>query len=112
MTQEEILQYNKKCAEFLEWYYENNKWLKLEPLNGGVIAVLKCNSDFDLKFHSDWNWIKAVLDKISSLNEDDFSDNTAVAFDDLLDLSVFSSKEAVVEAINQFLKWYKNANSN
>lgn len=126
MTPQETLQFNKKCAEFLGWYYENNKWLKLESLNDGVIAVLKCNSDFDLKFHSDWNWIMEVVEAIEKLefrfefafNEIDmycikdeerrYSYSINIPdFEDYGKDKHLSKKEAVVQAINQFLIWYE-----
>lgn len=123
MTQQEILEYNKRCAEFLGWYYENNKWLKLESLKSGVIAVLKCNSDFDLKFHSDWNWIMEVVAKIQLLDiVHDYSrgyDNVYKEwtcsftpaykthdFGYILGISKNSEMEAVVQVINQFLIWH------
>lgn len=111
MTQEEILEYNKRCAKFLGselkndgqydyWTYDH---LNFDPLKIKGSSWVSGN----FEFHSDWNWIKSVLEKISSLNEDDFSDETQQAFEDLLDLSLFSSKESVCKAINQFLIWYE-----
>jgi len=105
MTQEEILEYNKMCAEFLGWTIDQDEILTV-PEECKVKPQIYWPAYKNLLFHSDWNWIKSVLEKISSLNEEGFSDDAAVAFDDLLDLSIFSSKEAVVQAINQFLIWY------
>jgi len=95
MTQEEIIDYNKRCAEFLGM--DNDAFLLAKQIekNTGI-----CH----LKFHSDWNWIKLVLEKISSLNEDDFSVETQQSFENLLDLSLFSTQESVCESINNFLK--------
>lgn len=150
-TKEEILAYNKRCAEFLEWYYENNKWLKLEPLNGGVIAVLKCNSNIDLKFHSDWNWIMEVVEAIEKKSEYVIMERANYSSFDIgnrnitfyfspnnkyllqlelkqvvsdepwihsgykhhiiqqFDFKTKGKKEAVVQAINQFLIWYEKS---
>ena len=97
MTQKEILEFNKLCSEFLKMEFEvhSNTWRYKDLITT------------ELLFHSDWNWIKSLLEKISSLNEDDFSDETQQAFEDLLDLSLFSSKESVCESINNFIKTIK-----
>lgn len=50
MTQQEILDYNKRCAEFLNLHRNDE------------VAIYKMSEypyDF-LKFHSDWNWIMEV----------------------------------------------------
>lgn len=134
MTQQEILDYNKRCAKFLCWKFSkeyesfdefygvwekqtDGVWYKesdlIENSESFRQYYVKVNDfylkdyNYSLKFHSDWNWIKSVLEKISSLNEDDFSDETQQAFEDLLDLSLFSSKESVCESINNFIKTVK-----
>lgn len=111
MTQKEILEYNERCAEFLgvdktlSSYYLPQ--FGLYKNRYGEVSYEEVFREDELKFHSDWNWIKSVLEKISSLNEDDFSDETQQAFEDLLDLSLFSSKESVCESINNFIKTIK-----
>ena len=55
-------------------------------------------------YHKDWNWLKLVLEKISYLNKDNFSDETKQALKDLLSLNLFSSKENVYESITNFIK--------
>ena len=113
MKQQEILDYNKRCAEFLGlkrgWWIHQEKPLTEDKkqwwdIDGKTFLGTTIYYDKDLKFYSDWNWIKSVLEKISSLNEDDFSDETQQAFENLLDLSLFSSKESVCESINNFIK--------
>jgi hypothetical protein len=108
MTQEEIIDYNKRCAEFLGSELKNdgqyNYWtyddLGFDPIKIRGSAWVSGN----FEFHSNWNWIKLVLEKISSLNEDNFSLETQQSFEDLLDLSLFSTQESVCESINNFLK--------
>lgn len=134
MTQKEILDYNKLCAEFLGWKFSQNYenfdeyYYRWNKENDGVwyrdedfvenpesfdAYYVKVNGIclkkylYTLKFDSDWNWIMSLLEKISSLNEDDFSDETQQAFEDLLDLSLFSSKESVCKSINNFIKTIK-----
>ena len=108
MNQQEILEYNKRCAEFLGYEIsENKECFKLPTKNGWINLNI---------FHSDWNWIMEVVEAIEKvadwtlecLNYSDGSrnyqmmiplSNTNVIFKD--------KKEAVVQAINQFLIWYK-----
>ena len=59
------------------------------------------------KYDSDWNWLKLVLEKISYLNKDNFSDETKQALEDLLSLSLFSTKENVYKSIINFIKTIK-----
>lgn len=101
MTQEEILQYNKRCAEFLG------------------LEILKDEYCYDYPdFHSDWNWIMEVVEAIEKLGD------TSAMYGTLVDITTtyiaigeiatdlklvpMTKKEAVVEAINQFLIWYES----
>lgn len=105
MTQQEILDYNKRCAAFLGGVYDSDMtryWFHLPIKWDGLFAP----TTEELKFHSDWNWImevvEAILEKCS--NSDDME-----AYYNILD--TFPRKEAVVQAINKFLIWY-NETSN
>jgi len=117
MNEKEILEYNKRCAEFLGWKNLNDDSFPeyVNPL--GDFYQLK-----ELKFHSDWNWIMEVVEAIEKLK---FNVRITIAcitienaFDNDSNLSPIykfhsmqgefeSKKEAVVEAINQFLIWYE-----
>lgn len=123
MKQEEILEYNKRCAEFLGlelyapgfpsgYFYknDNNHFYHFE----------------DLRFHSDWNWIMMVIEKIEGLgfNTDSYSpiqgsvelEYTLHEFNiwDKINPEIQgrgkTKKEAVIQAINQFLIWYNEQN--
>lgn len=128
MTQQEILEYNERCLKILPFNYKNQSkyW---------VIYKYDDNSFFgknrrylavnNLKFHSDWNWIMEVVEKIQTLDKLGgivmiqqgrcritsrmAGDNTVYA-----DVSYYylhgmrKQKEAVVQAIHQYLIWYNN----
>ena len=121
MTQEEIVQYNKLCAEFLGYVNltpDDKDFDFYEKLDGVLGKMLEPKS---MKFHSDWNWIMVVVDAIEKLK---FNVRITIAciiienaFDNDSNLSPIykfhsmqgefeSKKEAVVQAINQFLIWY------
>ena len=65
MTQEEILEYNKRCAEFLGKEYNDNKIVTPYTHFSGQNPTGKIWEE--CKFHSDWNWIMEVYDKICKL---------------------------------------------
>lgn len=93
MTQEEILEYNKRCAEFLGM--DNDAFL-LEK------QIEKNTAICHLNFHSDWNWIMEVVEAIVIYYKD-----KEIPQIHLLNQPIFTPKEAVVQAINQFLIWYE-----
>ena len=142
MKQFDIKEYNKMCAEFLggteyipkPWYYfprYQRHWFfpnRLEP-NRFTSKMLK--------FHTDWNWIMEVVEKIESLDDSekhyqwkDVNNTNRSNFNgysvdiegndcliwlglelDPLECLAKSKgktkKEAVVTAIWEFLNWYK-----
>jgi len=67
MTQEEIIEYNKRCALFLDKKYNNNKIV--------VNYFNKCNANptgetwHECHYHSDWNWIMEVVEAIEKKSE-------------------------------------------
>lgn len=98
MTQQEILDYNKRCAEFMYPYakaeYESGTIATDDGLFKKCIWVF---GHYDLmKYHSDWNWIMEVVDKINSLPLDTPTYT-------IQNLKLSTSKEVVVQTINYFL---------
>ena len=104
-------EYNKLCAEFLKW-----KFLPVTALHNfreGSWRDSKWNHHFDLKFHSDWNWIIEIFKKIqkegymygivvgaSSIWK--YEDVTTPIFIQTSE----DPLEASVRVLNQFLNWY------
>lgn len=107
MTQEEILEYNKRCALFCT---SEPEVLKRDLEKAGT---LEC-----MEYHSDWNWIMEVIKAIEELDivvligkntcviEQPYGKTTL----DLKSIKRDSKQEAVVDAINQFLKHYEQFN--
>lgn len=134
MKQEEILQYNKRCALFLgaiyseqaeAWGFGNAKNIGSKMFHGVMYhnVIQAERFEKELKFHSDWNWIMEVKEKICQLDIidelDTLYDSVAKGyhcvllptykntFDGFYTKVLSTEKEAVVEAINQFLIWYE-----
>lgn len=90
MTQKEILQYNKRCNNFLG------------------LEILKDEYCYDYPdFHSDWNWIMEVVEAIEKKAAWVSIKGCAVDISTIANLNAPTKKEAVVQAINQFLIWYE-----
>ena len=121
MTQEEIENYNRLCAEFLGAYFCNDD-LTAYPNGYWIIDDDEIDLPYnleDMDFHSDWNWIMEVVEAIENKGFDVFINTcvcriTDVGEDRFEDIETFvnnNKKEAVVQAINKFLIWYNNENN-
>lgn len=118
MTQEETIEYNKRCAELLGYTLRPN-----DCYNGDdkLVAKLSYVTSEELKFHSDWDWIMEVVETIEKLGETSTRYGTLVDITTThiqigkividLKLNPMIKKEAVVQAIDKFLIWY-NKNNN
>ncbi len=116
------IEFNILCAEFLGWEQgEDGRYWKETPTESSNWYV------DEMYFHSDWNWIMEVVEKIDNIFVfEDYSISMTLETDGLSIITVhyyqpdrtkqkrtkqFTSKsknkkEAVVEAIWQFLNWY------
>lgn len=126
MNQQEIIEFNRKCAEFIGAKPQQFGASKEYELYGFIESIEDGGDEKhffateEMKFHSDWNWIMEVVDKIEELG---FITNSwsFPKDDNLHEFNIFDSecghieaagkcrKEAVVQAINQFLTRH-NAN--
>lgn len=126
LTQEWIEQFNKKCAEFLGAYWCNDD---LENFPDGYWMI---DGDLELplhlrdfQFHSDWNWIMEIVDKIESLEDKQFymewfwlnktnvglyqreTNSGSTLWEYIARFSdAKTKKQAVIQAIDQFIDWY------
>lgn len=121
MNKEEILEYNKRCAEFLGWDY--NKFM--DRWNEDMLHQYSFVESIELKFHSDWNWIMEVVETIEKLTNQDgyrwqvliqnnfcvIEDNNKI-FDSNKIIHEKTKKESVVQTINQFLIWHEKQTTN
>ncbi len=127
MTQEEILDYNRRCTKFLGVP-------NLKDAKGDLWDILRTNQKIysirtsELPYHSDWNYIMEVVEAIEKLYEhpnkevnvdirpgqiEIFQRPYKLEGNDYHEIIYLgdgyinnSKKEAVVQAINQFLIWY------
>ena len=115
MKQFDIKEYNKMCAEFLGYvnltpddpdfdFYEH----PTEPVKLGE-HIRKTLEPMSMLFHTDWNWIMEVVEKINSTYVfNDLPDTTLLDIrEEMRAYLGLSNKEAVVNSIWEFLNWYK-----
>lgn len=117
MTEQESLEYNKRCALFLgaiyseqaeAWGFGNAKNIGSKMWHGVMYnnVIQAQRFEKELKFHSDWNWIMDVVEAIEKKAWVNIK-GCAVDISTIANLNAPTKKEAVVEAINQFLIWYE-----
>jgi hypothetical protein len=103
-----IIENNKLLAEFLGWHSKKINVTASRPKGDGIEMYLKevteYNREFidnELKFHTDWNWIMPVVEKILdiSLNLD-----TMEMYYEITDS--IPRLDHVHEACVMFVKWY------
>lgn len=104
MTQEWIDQFNKKCAEFLGFVYDSNM---SEAADESYYYDYRDpnykNTGYyisDMEFHSDWNLIHEVIDKIVEI-----PDGFGYQFKREVE-GCFDKKQAIIQNIDNFLGWY------
>lgn len=124
MNEKEILEYNKRCALFLgaiyskqaeAWGFGNAKNIGSKMFHGVMYhnVIQAERFEKELKFHSDWNWIMDVVEAIEKKGYEIDIFSNCVEICDTPDENYITEavgktkKEAVVEAINQFLIWYE-----
>ena len=139
-----ITENNKLIAEFMGIYFKNNEYqIDNENLRWMVISANSWLNDLeeqDFDFHSSWDWLMPVVEKIESLNlgnttiktvfsEEDLYINSNVSFlimhkecyvnffgemkvyENWISVTECNSKiEAVYNACVEFIKWYNEQN--
>ena len=125
MTEQEIIEGDKLIAEFMGNIYSKNAeaWgignAKIEhkelTIQGKVYKNLVWAERFEkeLKYHSSWDWLMPVVNKIESKGFDVFINGLYCRITDcgLTDLEIESGEttskiEAVWETVVEFIKWY------
>lgn len=108
MTQEWITQYNKKCAQFLE-AKKADDGNYVFPMNLDKNWLGDIHQIYNMKFHSDWNWIMEVCFKISSLSSDvSFGglNGRVFRFKHSMFWELIEDKNKFLLKIEEFIDWY------
>ena len=125
-----IIENNKLIAEFLDWEFDDlsetfeTPFLKLVDPNAFGNEQYSCKlQDFELEFHSDWNWMMRVVEKIENLQDEN---NCAIynvqieqcfveiiinhTSETIVEVDSNSKIQAVYNACVEFIKWYNEQN--
>ena len=108
---------NKLIAEFLGYNtYESNGYINIEFSEDNTRTLQ------DTHYHSDWNWLMEVVEKIESIKIETYKVRVDIYFNccqinpthwEQL-ISIYGNKETKIEAVYnaciEFIKWY-NENS-
>ena len=127
---ENIIENNKIIAEFLDWEFDDlsetfeTPFLKLvEPQAFGDEQFSCKLQDFELEFHSDWNWLIGVIERIEGFEDENrcakYNVNIQQCFVEIIDnhssetiieVDCNSKIQAVYNACITFIKWYNEQN--
>lgn len=122
-----IIENNKLIAEFMGW--KENKDMEVKLTSGGITYYFQKNDEACIPetmcYHSDWNWLMSVVEKINTIDEDRF---TVQIFS--MDTYIYDSKDrnfiikteliynpdelikSVYNTCVEFIKWYNEQNKN
>lgn len=64
----------------------------------------------DLKFHSDWNWLMQVVEKIESLEDNNHLMDCFKQSNKVCGLPIYTKIDKVYNACIEFIKWYNEQN--
>ena len=110
-----MLEDNKIIAEFLDWEFDDlsetfeTPFLKLVDPHAFGDEQFSCKlQDFELEFHSDWNWLMQVVEKIRVLVMEDVTDDlyNSGYWDNITHKLGEFEIESVYNACVEFIKWY------
>jgi hypothetical protein len=110
MTEQEILEGNKLIAEFMGYkYFPNNSLNGIKGVYEKEGKSLMLITDFT--YHSSWDWLMPVVEKIGSLEcvyHWELTQNTFTIYSDE-DFQHFGTDiERVCTTIIEFIKWYND----
>ena len=78
-----IVENNKLIAEFMGW--KENKDMKVKLISGGITYYFQKNDEACIPetmcYHSDWNWLMTVVEKIENIKIKDYSISTDITDD-------------------------------
>ena len=114
---------NKLIVEFMGGLFNkhsnkygigNAEFITIGKLNN-VVKAINHYDIVDLKYHSDWNWLMQVVEKIETIENYRFDveirQSVVVIFDkdeqqDILEVDSDTNIDAVYTACVEFVKWY------
>ena len=101
----EIIEWNKLIAEFMEAHQDMyKKWFYKGYINGVHFLGYDVS---EFKYHSSWDWLHPVIQKIRDWYNLDNKDVDA-AFD-VIKLGISEDIETVYKAVVSFIQWHNQS---
>jgi len=120
MKEFNIREFNRLCAELLGFKCLANDQYELPEMM--TFSAKICLED--MQYHSDWNWIMSVVEKIVSLDILSYYEREYDSISETYKCKFYhkkgnfnivaeskSEKDAVIDAVWQFLNWYNQNKS-
>lgn len=109
MTKEEIIEGNKLIAGFMDVKTKVNS-------RGFLCTIPDADLNFEyIQYHSSWDWIMPVVEKISNWydnDSDDYMDSMEEANLLLFRLSIFAGIKETYQSVIKFIQWYNKQKHN
>lgn len=121
MSHKEVSEGNKLIAEFMGGEFETNlpfTYTKSGWVNTPANSSRQIAQDYDLKYHSDFNWLMPVVEKIEKLKFEihiyshyNWKEPNRVVICDWRDNIIINNSsdhkiEGLFKSIIEFIKWY------
>lgn len=90
---------------------ENNKTIAVflgnNPSNNGLYTINeKTTRPSELQYHSNWNWLMEVVEKIDYLERNTDNEVFIQKVSNVTSLPLFTPKHTVYNACLEFINWY------
>ena len=108
MKTNEIIEDNKLIAEFMGATYitakQPNPYWENVPDNGQYLDTKR------LKYHSSWDWLMPVVEKIQEVVGDNEELFETDMFESLINTIPYANIEDSFKVVIEFIKWYNTEN--
>lgn len=99
---------NKLIAEFMGEQFTDSSGV-VQGLNYKLIEKKHGEGNNGFRFHTCWNWLMPVVEKIQKLYEECVDYNNQMPGDyyyKVLDKGISTPREIIYQAVVEFIKWY------
>ncbi len=95
---------NKIIAEFMGAIKQRDNiyWFSITPTPDSSYGW----NDFAMQYHSSWDWLMPVVQKIGEIDSEWLADNRNEFIEPLMCASIFTSIKSVWDYVVLFIQWY------
>lgn len=103
---------NEIIAEFMGWERYSGSAFKcpnVYPIQNSLHAGWTTFTADQFQFHTSWDWLMPVVEKIESLGDSDKQVFDSAEFHELMELSIKTTITRVYYFVITFIKWYNSS---